>query len=78
MDLKKKSIKKKAWSRTTEGTGTPDLNIVGDIKITRLGWAGHVTRMGEKRSQNGEFHNTKSVGKPRTRWTSSTKMRYGS
>jgi hypothetical protein len=45
---------------------------VDDIKIIRLEWAGHITRMEEKGPQknvlNGKFHNTRSAGKPRTGW----------
>ena len=43
-----------------------------DIKIRRLEWAGHIIRMEEERIQkkflNGNFHTTRPVGKPRTRW----------
>ena len=43
-----------------------------DINIRRLGWAGHITRMGDektlKKALNGKFYNTRPVGKPRTRW----------
>jgi hypothetical protein len=46
-------------------------NIVKDIKIRRLEWAGHIIRMEEeripKRVLNGNFH-TSPVGRPRTRW----------
>jgi len=49
-----------------------DLNIVEDIKIRRLVWAGHIIRMEEERIPkkvlNGTFHNTRPVGRPRTRW----------
>jgi hypothetical protein len=48
---------------------------VEDIKIRRLGWAGHVIRMEDesippppKKNLNGKFHNKSPVGKPRTRW----------
>jgi hypothetical protein len=45
---------------------------VEDIKIRRLGWAGHIIRMEEeripKRVLNGNFHTTRPVGRPRTRW----------
>jgi hypothetical protein len=47
-----------------------DLNFVDDIKIIRLGWVGQIIRMEERSPMkilNGEFHNTGSVGKPRTR-----------
>jgi hypothetical protein len=47
--------------------------IVDDIKIRRLGWAGHIIRMEEEsipnRVLNGNFHITRPVGRPRTRWT---------
>jgi hypothetical protein len=39
-----------------------DLNVVEDIKIRRLGWAGHIIRTEEGRIPkmflNGIFHNT--------------------
>jgi hypothetical protein len=45
---------------------------VEDIKIRRLGWAGHIIRIEEeripKRVLNGNFHTTRPVGRPRTRW----------
>jgi hypothetical protein len=47
-------------------------NIVDDIKIRRLEWAGHIIRMEEERIKkkvlNGNFHTTRPVGRPRTRW----------
>jgi hypothetical protein len=50
-----------------------DPNIVEDIKIRRPEWVGHTIRMEEeripKRVLNGNFHTTRPVGKPRTRWT---------
>jgi hypothetical protein len=43
-----------------------------NIKIRRLGWAGHVIRMEEERNPkkvlNGNFHTTRLVGRLRTRW----------
>ena len=43
-----------------------------DIKIRRLEWAGHIIRMEEgripKKVLNGNFHTTRPVGRPRTRW----------
>ena len=49
-----------------------DLNIVEDIEIKRLGWAGHKIRMEEgwipQKVLNGKFHNTRPVGRPRIRW----------
>jgi len=42
---------------------------VNDIKIKR---AGHFIRMAEEKMVrkflDGKFHNTRTVGKPRTRW----------
>jgi hypothetical protein len=42
------------------------------MKIRRLEWAGHIIRMeGEripKKVLNGNFHTTRRVGRPRTRW----------
>jgi len=47
-------------------------NIVEDIKIRRLEWAGHIIRMEEERIPkkvlNGNFHTTRPVERPRTRW----------
>jgi hypothetical protein len=47
-------------------------NIVEVIKIRRLEWAGHMIRMEEERITkkvlNGNFHTTRPVGRPRTRW----------
>jgi hypothetical protein len=49
-----------------------DLNIVEDIKIRRLGCAGHIIRMEDERIPTmvlkGRFHNTRPVGRPRARW----------
>ena len=43
-----------------------------DIKIRRLEWAGYIIRMEEeripKKGLNGNFHTTRLVGRPRTRW----------
>ena len=48
-----------------------DLNNVDDVKIRRLGWAGHIKRMEEEtipeKVLNGKFRNKISVGKQRTR-----------
>ena len=44
-----------------------------DITIRKLEWAGHIKRMEEERNPkkflNGNFHTTRPVGRPRTRWT---------
>jgi len=49
-----------------------DLNIVCSVKIRRLRWTGHIIRMEDEQIPikvlNGKFHNTRPVGKPRTRW----------
>jgi hypothetical protein len=47
---------------------------VEDIKTRQLEWAGHVIRMEEetkkkKKFLNRNFHTTRPVGRPRTRWT---------
>ena len=43
-----------------------------DINIRRVGWVGHIlSTEGEgipEKVLNGKFHNTRPVGKPRTRW----------
>jgi len=45
---------------------------VEDIKIRRLEWAGQIIRMEAERISkkvlNGNFHSTRPVGRPRTRW----------
>jgi hypothetical protein len=45
---------------------------VEDIKIRRLEWAGRIIGMEEeripKKDLNGNFHTTRLVGRPRTRW----------
>jgi uncharacterized Rossmann fold enzyme len=47
-------------------------NIVEDIKIRRLEWAGHIIRMEDERITkkvlNGKLHTTRQVGRPRNRW----------
>ena len=47
-------------------------NIEEDTKIRILEWAGHIVRMEEERIPkkvlNGNFHTTRAVGRPRTRW----------
>ena len=49
-------------------------NIVEDNKIRRLEWGGHIIWMEEERkakkgSKRKNFHTTRPVGRPRTRWT---------
>jgi hypothetical protein len=45
---------------------------VDDVKIRRLEWACRIIRMEEERIPkkvlNGNFHTTRPVGRPRTRW----------
>jgi hypothetical protein len=47
-------------------------NIVEDIKIRRLEWAGHIIRMEEERIPKKvlieNLHTTRPVGRPKTRW----------
>jgi len=44
---------------------------VDDFKIRKLGWVGHVIRMEAEELPgnvlNGKLHNTRPMGKPRTR-----------
>jgi hypothetical protein len=58
--------------RPTEPVLHKEPNIVDDIKIRRLEWEGHIIRMEEekipKKVLNGNFHTTRPVGRPRTRW----------
>jgi hypothetical protein len=46
---------------------------VEDVKIRRLEWAYRIIRMEEeripKKVPNVNFHTTRPVGRPRTRWT---------
>lgn len=48
-----------------------NLNIMDNIKIRSLGWAGHIITMEDERIPkkvlNGKFHNTRPMGKARTR-----------
>jgi hypothetical protein len=41
-------------------------------RTSKLEWAGHIIRMVEeripKKAVNGNFHTTRPVGRPRTRW----------
>jgi len=63
---------------TTKGrwrsAGNSDIyGLADDIKITELTGAAHTIRMDDERIQkkkvpNGEFHNSRPVGKARTRW----------
>jgi hypothetical protein len=45
---------------------------VENIKIRRLGWVDHITRMEDERILrkvfNGKFHITRPLQKPRTNW----------
>jgi hypothetical protein len=48
------------------------------IKSRRMSWAGHVARMGEKRSAYriwvGKSEGKRPLGSPRHRWVDNTKM----
>ena len=48
------------------------LNITDDVKIRRLVWVGHIIRMEDERTPKKvlkwKLHDTRPVGKPRTRW----------
>jgi hypothetical protein len=45
---------------------------VPNVEIRRLEWAGHIIGMEEegipKKVLNGNFHTTRPMGRPRTRW----------
>jgi len=49
-----------------------DSDIVNYIKVKRLAWAGHLTRMSNERSLKKIFNTrpegTRSVGRPKLRW----------
>jgi hypothetical protein len=53
-------------------------NIVWVIKLRRMRWAGHVTRMGERRGVHrvlvGKPEGKKPLGRPRRRWEDNIKM----
>jgi hypothetical protein len=73
--LLKKCIKiplDKKQNNCTNNYGTLTPNSVEDINIRRLGWVGHTISMEEeripKRVLNGNFHTTRPVRRPRTRW----------
>jgi len=74
--FEKENIAKNIWPNTRRGTVHSlyklcSLYIAEDIKIRRLGWAGHIIRMGEERIKKNRslfFYTLKPVGRPRTRW----------
>jgi hypothetical protein len=53
-------------------------NIIGVIKSRRMRWAGHVARMGEKRSAHRILvrrpEGTRPLGRPRRRWEDNIEM----
>ena len=53
-------------------------NIVRVIKSRRMGWAGHVARMGEGRGVYGvlvgKVERRRPLGRPRRRWEDNIKM----
>jgi hypothetical protein len=53
-------------------------NIIRVIKSRRMRWAGHVARMGERRSVCrvlvGKLEGKKPLGRPRHRWEDNIKM----
>ena len=53
-------------------------NIVRVIKSIRMGWAGHVERMGEKRGVYrvlvGKPEGRRPLGRPRRRWVDNIRM----
>ena len=79
--FEKKNIAKNIWPNTRGGRWRPrwnselyslykEPNMAKDIKIRRLGWAGHIIRMEEERIPkkilNGKFYTTRPLGRPRT------------
>jgi hypothetical protein len=49
-------------------------NIVGVIKSRKVRWAGHVSRMGEKRGVYRVLVGKRPLGRPRRRWEENIKM----
>jgi hypothetical protein len=53
-------------------------NIIRMIKSRRMGWAGHVARMGETRNAFrilvGKSEGRRPLGRPRRRWVHNIKM----
>jgi hypothetical protein len=53
-------------------------SIIRMIKSRRMRWAGHVTRMGERRNAYrilvGKPEDKRPLGRPRRRWTNNIKM----
>jgi hypothetical protein len=53
-------------------------NIIRIIKSRRMRWAGHVTRMGEKRNAYrllvGKPEGKRPLGRPRRKWVDNIKM----
>ena len=54
------------------------LNIIRVIKLRRMGWAGHVARMGKSRGVYkvlvGKPEEKRQLGRPRCRWEDNIKM----
>jgi hypothetical protein len=54
------------------------LSIIRIIKSRRMKWAGHMTRMGEKRNVYrllvGKPEGKRPLGRPRRRWVDNTRM----
>jgi hypothetical protein len=54
--------------------------IILEMKSIRIGWAGHVARMGEMRSAYSVLvekpEGKRPLGKPRHRWDDNTKMNF--
>jgi hypothetical protein len=56
-------------------------SIIGIISSRRMGWAGHVARMGEKRNTYrllvGKPEGKRPLGRPRRRWVDNIRMELG-
>jgi hypothetical protein len=70
------------WWRKLHNEELNDLyslpNIVRVVKSRRMGWAGHVARMGEDRGVHrvsvGKPEGKRPLGRPRRRWEDNIKM----
>jgi hypothetical protein len=56
----------------------PPPNIIREIKMGRIRWAGHVARMRDRRDSyralDGRSERNRSLGRPRHRWEGNIKM----
>ena len=66
------------WLLTFKTYVVASLNIVRAVKSSRMRWAGHVVRMGERRGVHrvlvGKPEGKRPLGRPRHRWEDNIKM----